>query len=118
MKGIGENLFAIHGSNSMGQAAKSAPNAWGSEIKKLGISSLSDHRKGIGHATQMFWAGTKTVGCGVMTCGKKNVMVVCQYYPPGNWVRTQMYQRGKILSDCGKGSNEIADRNSGLCIWS
>jgi uncharacterized protein YkwD len=36
-----------------------------------------------GHFTQVVWAGSKRLGCGVTTCGGMSIWV-CNYDPPGN----------------------------------
>jgi len=44
----------------------------------------------IGHYTQVVWAETTKVGCGVVACdkglmGRGGVLLVCKYNPPGNY---------------------------------
>jgi uncharacterized protein YkwD len=36
-----------------------------------------------GHFTQLVWAATRQIGCGVATCGDAEIWV-CNYDPPGN----------------------------------
>ena len=38
-----------------------------------------------GHFTQVVWKATLQVGCGIKSCSNGN-MVVCQYYPAGNYI--------------------------------
>jgi pathogenesis-related protein 1 len=47
-----------------------------------------------GHYTQIVWADTQRVGCGVATCnmlGTRGQFVVCDYEPPGNFVGQKPY---------------------------
>jgi uncharacterized protein YkwD len=39
----------------------------------------------IGHFTQLVWAGSTRVGCGLAQCGEWDYLV-CNYSPPGNYV--------------------------------
>ncbi|KAK6749992.1 hypothetical protein RB195_002160 [Necator americanus] len=67
-------------------------------------------------AIQVLWAETLTVGCAVTHCTKGGTMVVCQYYPPGNYIGSSMYKEGKTLSECGlEGRNEVPHSETGLC---
>jgi uncharacterized protein YkwD len=47
------------------------------DFKKGGFSMAT------GHFTQVVWAGTKRVGCGMTTCKGMDI-IVCNYDPPGN----------------------------------
>ena len=47
------------------------------EVSRTG--SLSD----VGHFTQMIWAGTRAVGCGISENAEDEVLV-CRYFPAGN----------------------------------
>ena len=43
-----------------------------------------------GHYTQVVWANTLSVGCGVAVC-PTGTIVVCNYAPPGNYVGEKPY---------------------------
>ncbi|EYC35863.1 hypothetical protein Y032_0967g3238 [Ancylostoma ceylanicum] len=134
---VGENLYAVSGtSTSLESAAEvrsnltvspnslddksfhqSATEPWVEEINQFGISSALTQRPGIGHATQVLWGTTETLGCGVIKCKDGGIMVVCQYYPAGNYVGQAMYKSGKPLSECGSGKRkEVAHTKTGLCF--
>ncbi|KJH49822.1 SCP-like protein [Dictyocaulus viviparus] len=113
--GVGENLFVTSPRTNHNKAAEKAVSMWAEEINKYGVQSLRDSSSGIGHATQVFWANTRTVGCGIVDCSDKT-MVICQYYPSGNYVGAKWYEEGKVLDECGKNNaHEVAHSNTGLC---
>jgi len=80
----GENLF-------MGTAGyytvKSAAQGWESEKKDYrgGPIVMNNHFFKIGHYTQMIWRRTTHVGCAKSVC-RGNLIVVCNYNPPGNMI--------------------------------
>ncbi|ETN75863.1 hypothetical protein NECAME_03636 [Necator americanus] len=85
-----------------------ATKPWADEIAKYGLSAMNEYRSDIGHATKVLWAETLTVGCGITHCSNGWIMVVCQYYPPGNHIGSSMYKEGTTLSECGpEGRQEI-----------
>ena len=59
-----------------------------------------------GHYTQVVWANTAEVGCGIKLCetinsgGKKVVMFGCDYSPPGNSQGQKPYVQGSPCSAC------------------
>merc|ERR1719464_2183831 len=65
----------------------------------------------IGHYTQLVWASTSHVGCGVASCdqglgGDGGVFFVCKYTPPGNMVSITgamptPYTAGAPCATCG-----------------
>jgi len=82
----GENLFEIVG-------ARTSPvhvvYTWDSESQDYDYAS-NTCRKVCGHYTQIVWASTKQVGCGVARDFKREVWV-CNYDPPGNWTGKRPY---------------------------
>jgi hypothetical protein len=47
-----------------------------------------------GHYTQMVWRGTYVVGCGIAPPGAGGLpysILVCVYYPPGNYIGRAPY---------------------------
>jgi len=77
----GENLF-------MGTAGlygvEDAVRAWQGErtLYKGGVLTSSNWYSS-GHYTQIVWSGTEYVGCARLECNG-NIIVVCNYDPPGN----------------------------------
>jgi len=88
----GENIWA----GTIASFGAADPiTTWWSEIKDYDYASNScAEGKMCGHYTQIVWANTNKVGCGVQFCdqgiigafgGKPGWIVFCQYSPPGNY---------------------------------
>ena len=92
--GYGENLYATTGRATPQDVVKS----WASEVKDFDYES-NTCSKVCGHYTQVVWANTRRVGCGVAECTKNSPFSssqrwyhwVCNYDPPGNYVRQRPY---------------------------
>ncbi|PIC24620.1 hypothetical protein B9Z55_017882 [Caenorhabditis nigoni] len=125
-EGVGENLYTIWYARSpnLDNSGVEASKAWAKEFQDIGWTSILLDPKtlysGIGHATQMAWAETNLIGCGVKNCGKDakhydyyKVVVVCQYQKQGNVLNTNIYQKGDTCSSCPSGST--CEVSSGLC---
>lgn len=84
----GENLFmGTAGYYDVADAVK----AWeGEKIYYNGEALNSSNWKDSGHYTQVVWKGTTHVGCAKAEC-KGNMLVVCNYDPPGNVLRQKPY---------------------------
>ncbi|GMR57366.1 hypothetical protein PMAYCL1PPCAC_27561, partial [Pristionchus mayeri] len=95
---LGENLYTMWSSNKMsftGMGAK-ASNSWENEFQQFGWNDVkltpAGFSSGIGHATQMAWAKSTKLGCGMKLCdGDKKVLVVCQYKDAGNYMNENIY---------------------------
>ena len=84
----GENLF-------MGTAGyygvADAVGAWASEKKYYkGGTLTSGNWHPSGHYTQVVWKNTRQLGCAKVAC-KGNIIVVCNYDPPGNVLGEKAY---------------------------
>ncbi|CAI2351492.1 unnamed protein product [Caenorhabditis sp. 36 PRJEB53466] len=125
--GLGENIYYYWTSlpvTSLDKIGLKACAAWEKEFQDYGWkSNLLDMnlvKTGIGHATQMAWADSYLVGCGVKSCGKDSkkyglnrVVVVCQYKPQGNYLTQNIYQSGTTCSACPSGTS--CEKSTGLC---
>jgi len=59
-------------------------DAWYNEIFLYDFDT-GEYSESTGHATQMLWASTKSLGCGVEACFEGEYeFLVCRYYPIGN----------------------------------
>lgn len=84
----GENLFIGTASH---YGTSDAVRAWerekssyrGGAIQASGFSA-------IGHYTQMVWRDTTRIGCATAVC-RGNLIVVCNYDPPGNFLGRRPY---------------------------
>ncbi|CAH8582650.1 unnamed protein product [Dicrocoelium dendriticum] len=75
--------------------------AWFNEYKDYNFRRKSCARV-CGHYTQIVWANTKAVGCGVTNCaGKPNfpygMYLVCNYGPGGNYNNQYPYEAGDCV---------------------
>jgi pathogenesis-related protein 1 len=83
----GENLYK----GTQGHfTAVDAARAWEAEKKDLDGALTRANLKEVGHYTQMVWRETARIGCGEATCNK-NLLVVCNYDPPGNYLGRKPY---------------------------
>jgi len=81
----GENLFA---GSAKFFGVIDAVKLWENEKKDYKGQAIGSGNSNFGHYTQLVWKNTKQVGCGKAQC-KDNLIVVCNYDPPGN-VRGQL----------------------------
>ncbi|CAA94330.1 SCP domain-containing protein [Caenorhabditis elegans] len=124
-QGTGENLYwrttsaNISGLDIYGGAASVS---WEQEFQKYGWATNYFSQElfdtGVGNGTQMAWAKTNLVGCGVKNCGKDStglnkVAVVCHYKPLGRYVDQMIYTAGFTCSQCPTGTS--CDQTTGLC---
>ncbi len=88
----GENLAMAGGSAAIADYGKKGSLQWLGEKRRYrhGNRSLA----GVGHYTQMVWRKTRTIGCALARYTKgpwKNVILVCNYDPPGNMMGESPY---------------------------
>jgi uncharacterized protein YkwD len=76
----GENLTYDSPSGSL--SPDEVVRGWYSEVGKYSFWNPR-YRPGSGHFTQVVWAATRLIGCGVAHCVNADVWV-CNYDPPGN----------------------------------
>ncbi|KAK9097094.1 hypothetical protein Sjap_022591 [Stephania japonica] len=80
-RNYGENLAMSTGSLSPAEAVK----LWTDERQHYDYSSNSC--VGVcGHYTQVVWASSVRLGCASVTCSSGGTFVICNYYPPGNFI--------------------------------
>jgi len=69
--------------------------------------------KKCGHYTQVVWATSRKVGCAFRRCPDKVVMI-CNYWPAGNFKRRRPYIKGPACSKCANGAGWCMNK---LCNW-
>ncbi|KHJ83569.1 hypothetical protein OESDEN_16731 [Oesophagostomum dentatum] len=57
--------------------------------------------------TQMAWAKTYKVGCGITDCDSK-AFVVCRYSPKGNILNEYVWQVGAPCTNCTNGCSSAS----------
>ncbi len=93
-----EHSNSEYGENLYWSSATANPidvvDEWASEIKfyKGQIISNSNYMK-FGHYTQVVWSETTEVGCAYATCKDGEVIWVCNYNPPGNYLGEKPYNK-------------------------
>lgn len=67
-----------------------------------------------GHYSQVIWAETYAVGCGITQCPSgMSPIYACNYGPAGNYIGAPIYKIGKAGKSCPTGTTN----NNGLCAW-
>lgn len=64
---------------------KDAVDSWYDEIKQHTFG-VEPKTTGTGHFTQVVWSDSTQLGVGMKKNSKGQVLVVCNYDPPGNYV--------------------------------
>jgi len=117
---IGENIFTTSA------ATLSMPSAvalWFNEQVDYTYASNSCGSGMVcGHYTQMVWANSYKLGCGVKTCSSglpfgngSGTLLVCNYSPAGNYIGQKPYTSGPAASACPA---EFTSAENGLCVAS
>ena len=86
---FGENIYWCSGFKATPLAVA---DSWADEQKSFNFTTLTCNGAWYecGHYTQLIWETTKSVGCGMATCGNQQIWV-CNYDPPGNWQGQKPY---------------------------
>lgn len=85
----GENLYW---SSGLKLSPTLVVNDWGTEIKDYKDEVFGESKGEVGHYTQIVWRTTREFGCAVYQCGNE-ILVVCNYYPSGNWIGKHPYKQ-------------------------
>ena len=89
----GENLYySKHQTNNI-KLLLEATNYWWNELGKYDFNPRIPFQfnNRIGHFTQMAWAKTKRVGCGITKCSTKT-LILCNYAQKGNIEGEEVYK--------------------------
>ncbi|XP_076078447.1 GLIPR1-like protein 1 [Mytilus galloprovincialis] len=113
--GRGENLAMQSVGEDINVLIKRGIKMWFDE--KRDYSPGRGFSMSTGHYTQMVWADSKQLGCGVQICNAnskfpmKYMYLVCFYDPPGNFNNREPYINGQACSRCRSGQK----CDAGLC---
>lgn len=110
---IGQNLW---GHEATPANLSEAVTAFWDESQNYDYSTLKCS-KVCGHYTQVVWATSKEVGCGLKICPQVSTLknagfLVCNYGPAGNYVDEKPYKKGPACSQCESGKSWCVE---GLC---
>lgn len=121
---VGENIYWANKGNSRPLVAGSfnvsaGVASWFGEVKyydgNVEEFGSEQTKQVVGHFTQVIWAETLRIGCGISDCVtqtgsinyyKEAVSLVCDYRSGGNWAGEQIYQPGPACSRCEKCSKK------------
>lgn len=118
--GVGQNLYIYK--QSIRKAAtnwKRAVTDWYDEVEIFSNKKVEPFQfsAAIGHFSQLVWANTDRVGCGATSYREGKwyaTLYTCNYGPNGNFIRGQMYKKGRACSECPTGTSCSRDY-PGLC---
>jgi len=111
---VGQNAAYESNTKKLSKSALTAAmvsmtQKWYDEVKNPGFySSVSSYRfnSGTAHYTQLVWADTDQVGCGMVYLDKgyfKDATIICNYAVAGNFRGSEMYKAGRACSRCPPG---------------
>jgi len=127
--GVGENLYAFAPGSDDPSSIVWGIGSWYNEYPNWSYTQsypgTCQSGKICGHFTQLVWGNTRYVGCGVTLCpnglngwtNRASTIVVCDYWPPGNYGGRPIYNSAsnadEVASECNgrHGDNAV----SGLC---
>ncbi|BFZ19714.1 hypothetical protein BsWGS_22753 [Bradybaena similaris] len=118
---VGENLYAGTGTFEPAEVVQ----AWYDEVKDYNYATSKCKTGAMcGHYTQVVWANSLAVGCGVKYCERlqgaeqhgfsRGYNLVCNYGPSGNYVGQKPYEMGEPCSPCPKDRKFCVQ---GLCAF-
>jgi len=128
--GVGENLYGFAPGSYDADAIVYGIGSWYKEYPNWSYNTGSypgtcTTGTVCGHFTQLVWGNTRYVGCGVAYCPngltgwttRSSSIVVCDYWPPGNYGGRTIYNKAtdatKVGSDCNDRRGDTLV--SGLC---
>ena len=86
----GENIYWTTGKFS----ESATVDYWADEEKYFNHDSRIIRKNNwykTGHYTQIIWRNTKYVGAGIAQCSNGDIIFVCSYDPPGNYIGDEVY---------------------------
>lgn len=125
---VGQNVFYSASTNELSESGVmgsvgAATSSWYDEVHNPGFNDTDIHpfvfSYGAGHYTQMVWADSSEVGCGLVYYQDPadswyKSLVVCNYAVAGNLRGGTMYLEGEACSQCPTNTN-CDQLFTGLC---
>jgi len=123
---VGQNAYWGGNSQQQDEAAvqggmTNAAQNWYDEVTDPGFDSQTINpytfNSGTGHYTQVVWAATEELGCGMVYYQGDSFfenLIVCNYAVAGNLIGSEMYKAGTACADCPSGYT----CDDGLCAKS
>ncbi|XP_072024310.1 peptidase inhibitor 15-like isoform X2 [Amphiura filiformis] len=119
---IGQNLW-IRGGTTQQPGPGPGVTAWHNEVDDYNYDSNSCKTgKQCGHYTQIVWASSRAVGCGLAYCADtenwsvdNSWILTCHYGPAGNYVGAKPYVTGQSCTQCDSEIGECYDNMCRLC---
>ena len=101
---LGENIAWACCADPPTQNGKDVVDMWASEKKSYAYGAVGEactsHDGGtVGHYTQLVWAESQKMGCGMATCGDAGTVWVCNFFPSGNWMGEAPFCKANVPSD-------------------
>ena len=115
----GQNLYQSYSTGKEGTDWQGAAKSWYDEIDLFHSSIVSSYQfsSSTGHYTQLVWATTDRLGCGVTqfrSGGWNTRLYVCNYGEAGNFIGKPVYSQGSSCSSCPS-SSSCSTVYPGLC---
>jgi len=83
----GENIFMCSTCSAKTYSPSQVVDDWASEKSQYNGETISNSNfSAFGHYTQLIWCETTQVGCAMVQDKSGNMVVVCNYAPPGNMI--------------------------------
>nr|XP_039251631.1 GLIPR1-like protein 1 [Styela clava] len=132
---VGENIFLASGMTADESLMEGAVQMWESEKENFDFDSNSCASSAVcGHYTQVVWAKSNKVGCGLTVCQEIDVgskkftdasLMFCRYAPAGNVIGRAPYETGEPCFDCdvdeqcilNSCANQERDGNADYAEW-
>ncbi|XP_071648379.1 venom allergen 3-like [Temnothorax longispinosus] len=94
---VGQNAAIGYSSGENRFTVESFVQSWYDEVALFDRNQVSRYQfdPNTGHYTQVVWANTTTIGCGLInynSYGWNTKYLVCNYGPSGNWIGQKIYE--------------------------
>ena len=109
---VGENVASVPSAQGELSALTQSLGLWSGENTSYTYSAITSTSTDL-HYTQMVWAGTGRIGCGIASCSGQFI-VACDYAPGGNVLGEFPYLSGAAGTQCPNTAPYL-DSATGFC---